>query len=340
MYRDKTPGNSHVVPNLVSAASGLALVRGLFNAGGQGIVPTQPAFPPVHVPLNSPALAPEARPTHVHWSGLTDRGRVRANNEDVFAAFMFDGRHTHFLGRAGRGSLAGGDFVFAVSDGMGGAKLGEFASRTAIDQIARLLPRSFRLSARGMNSGFHDILAEAVDSAHREIIRLGWAYEECWGMGATLSLAWLTPAWMYFAHVGDSRIYHFPRGGALAQVTHDHNQAGWMRRQGQLNEREARAHPSRHSLQQSLGAGNQFLDPHIGAVAHHPGDRFLICSDGLIDGLWDHHLTDLLGSALPLPELTRQMVERSLENSGRDNTTAVVIEMQDETGDTGAPAAG
>jgi protein phosphatase len=253
---------------------------------------------------------------------------VRKNNEDAMAAFTFDGRHTQFLGRQGSATLTDGDFVFMVTDGMGGEKLGEFASRTAIDQIARLLPRSFRLSARGMNNGFQDILTEAVDSAHKAIIKLGWAYEECWGMGTTLSLAWFTPAWMYFAHVGDSRIYHLPRGGPLKQITHDHNQAGWLRRKGQINEREARSHPTRHSLQQSLGGGNQFVDPHIGAVGLQPGDRFLVCSDGLIDGLWDHHLVDILGAELPLPDLNRKMVDLALENSGRDNTTAIVVEVR------------
>ncbi len=248
------------------------------------------------------------------------------------AAFTFDGRHTHFLGREGTAELAVGDCVFMVSDGMGGEKLGEFASRTAIDEVARLLPRSFRLSARGMANGFQDILTEAVDAAHEAILKLGWAYEECWGMGTTLSLAWFTPAWMYFAHIGDSRIYHLPRGGSLNQITHDHNQAGWLRRKGQINEREARSHPTRHSLQQSLGAGNQIIDPQIGAVGLQAGDRFLICSDGLIDGLWDHHLADLLPADQPLAEINRAMVALALENSGKDNITSIVVEV------TAAPA--
>jgi len=291
------------------------------------------AIPPAAADASSP---PDPLALTVHWSGLTDRGRVRPNNEDTFAAFTFNGHHTQFLGRVGDASMTTGDFVFAVSDGMGGAKLGEFASRTAIDHVAKLLPRSFHLAARGMSNGFQDILTEAVDSAHKAIIKLGWAYEECWGMGATLSLAWFTPAWMYFAHIGDSRIYHLPRGGPLKQITHDHNQAGWLRRKGRIAEWEARSHPTRHSLQQSLGGGNQIIDPQIGAVGLQPGDRFLICSDGLIDGLWDHHLIDLLGLDLPLPELNRKMVDLALENSGRDNTTAIIVEVRAET--PGSPA--
>ena len=274
-----------------------------------------------------PATTPS--PT-VHWSGLTDRGRVRPNNEDAFLALSFDGHEVRHLGKTGDASLAGTDFVFAVSDGMGGAKSGEFASRIAVDRITKLLPRAFRLSAAGMTSGFTDILVELFSSIHSDLLQLGSSYEECAGMGATLSLGWFTPEWMYFAHVGDSRIYFLPRAGGLTQVSHDHSHVGWLRRQGQLNEREARAHPRRNALNQALGAGHQFIEPHVGAVGHQPGDRFLFCSDGLIDGLWDRQLEELI--RMPAPERANQtaaqrLVEEAVKNSGRDNTTAVVVEI-------------
>ena len=88
-------------------------------------------------------------PTRLRWSGLTDVGRVRPNNEDAFLALNFDGHDVRFLGKTGEASLDTTDFVFAVSDGMGGAKSGEFASRIAVDRITKLLPRSFRLRAAG-----------------------------------------------------------------------------------------------------------------------------------------------------------------------------------------------
>ena len=94
----------------------------------------------------------------LRWSGLTHVGRVRPNNEDTFLALTFDGHNVHYLGKTGEASFADSDFVFAVSDGMGGAKSGEFASRISIDRITRLLPRSFRLSASGLESGFADVL--------------------------------------------------------------------------------------------------------------------------------------------------------------------------------------
>jgi protein phosphatase len=277
-----------------------------------------------------PLPDPAAPPPDLRWSGLTHVGRVRRNNEDTFLGLTFDGHEVHHLGKTGQASLAGMDFVFAVSDGMGGEKSGEVASRITIDRIIRLLPRSFRLSAVGIDSGFEDTLIELFSQIHADLIELGASYEECAGMGATLSLAWFTPKWMYFAHLGDSRIYYLPRAGGLTQLTHDHSHVGWLRRNGQINERESRTHPRRNALQQALGAGHQFIEPHIGAVAHQPGDRFLICSDGLIEGLWDRQLDELIRT--PPPNLAGQtpaqrLVEESVQTSGADNTTAIVVEV-------------
>jgi protein phosphatase len=261
---------------------------------------------------------------------MTHVGRVRKNNEDTFLALAVDGREVRYLGKTGHAPLGTADFVFAVSDGMGGAKSGEFASRIAVDRITRLFPKAFRLAAAGMGAGFTDLLTELITSIHYDLLKLSYSYEECAGMGATLSLAWFTPEWMYFAHLGDSRIYYLPHDGPMIQVTHDHSHVGWLRRKGEINEREARTHPRRNAIQQALGAGHQFIDPHIGAVGHRVGDRFLICSDGLVDGLWDRQLEEMLRTRAPAGDsrsLAQWMVEESVVNSGRDNTTAVVVEL-------------
>jgi len=279
--------------------------------------PTAPTPPP----------EPPAPPPKLRWSGLTHVGRFRPNNEDAFLALNFDGHELRYLGKTGDASLAGTDFVFAVSDGMGGAKSGEFASRITVDRVSRLLPRAFRLRAAGLSSGFQDILSELFTDIHNDLLKLGSAYEECAGMGCTLSLAWFTPRWMHFGHIGDSRIYYLPRAGGLTQVTHDHTYIGKLRRAGKMNEREHRTDPRRNSLQQALGAGNQFIDPHIGRVGHEPGDRFVICSDGLVDGLWDRQIDELTRSAADGQSIAQQLVETAVQNSGRDNTTAVVVEV-------------
>lgn len=263
------------------------------------------------------------------WSGFSHVGKVRKNNEDAFLALTFDGHEVRFLRRVGEASSARTDFIFAVSDGLGGASAGEFASRITIEQVCHLLPRSFRLSAAGLAGGYADLLPELFTRIHRELTNLARFYEECRGMGTTLSLCWLTPDRLYFCHVGDSRIYYLPGSGKLTQVTHDHTHVGWLRRQGRLTEREARSHPMRNALHQALGAGHQFVDPQVGAVVYEAGDRFLLCTDGLTDGLWDYQLEEHLrappaaGDKRPL---AHRLVEESLERSGRDNTTAVVVE--------------
>ena len=284
------------------------------------------------------APAPTAAPAALRWSGRTDCGPVRPNNEDVFLALKLNGHEVNFLGKTGAASLAGDDFVFAVSDGMGGARSGEVASRITVDRITKLLPRAYRLGAAGLASGFHDVLGELYTAIHRDLLQLGQSYEECAGMGATLSLCWFTPTWMYHAHLGDSRIYWLPRAGGITQLTPDHSHVGWLRRNGKLTEREARAHPGRHALSQALGAGHQFIEPHLGAVSHGPGDRFLICSDGLVDGLWDRQLEALLREE-PHADAAGKLVAAALGNSGRDNTTAVVIELVEPPAVAPAPTA-
>jgi protein phosphatase len=266
-------------------------------------------------------------PIRLQWFGWTDRGRVRPNNEDAFLCLQFDADEVRYLGRLGDAPLEREDFVFAVSDGMGGARAGEFASRIAVEKITRRLPPAYRQAAGGLEAGFDDVLTELFHDIHRALLFLGDSYEECSGMGATLSLCWFRPGWMFHAHIGDSRIYYLPaRAGALKQLTQDDTHVGWLFRNGKLNEREARQHPARNALQKALGAGHQFVDPQIGAVAIEPGDRFLLCSDGLVDGLYDAQLEAHLREA-DSENPARQLVRTAVENSGRDNTTALVIDV-------------
>ena len=266
----------------------------------------------------------------LQWSGMTDVGKVRKNNEDTFLGLQFDAQEVRYLGKLGEASTANADFVFAVSDGMGGAMAGEFASRITVEKITRLLPRAFKQSAVGLNAGVEDVLEELFDQIHAALTVLGESYEECAGMGATLSLGWFTPGWMYFAHIGDSRIYYLPaRGGTLRQITHDDTHVGWLFREGKISEREARSHPRRTSLQKALGAGHQFVTPQVGAVAYEKGDLFLLCTDGLTDGLFDGQLLQRLRSpdaAEAALNPAQRLVAASLACAGRDNTTALVIE--------------
>ncbi len=280
--------------------------------------------------METPRIVSEAH--RLHWSGQTNPGHVRPNNEDSFLALQFNAQEINYLGKIGDAVMGDVDFVFAVSDGMGGAKAGEFASRITVDKIAHLLPRSFKHSAMGMDAGFEDIFDELYEQIHRALVFVGSGDDEVHGMQATLSLCWFTPGWMYFAHIGDSRIYYLPASGKeIKQLSQDDTFVGWLFRTGQISEREARHHPRRTALQKALGGGNQFVDPQVGAVAYEPGDMFMLCTDGLVEGLYDSQLLDLLRrpdaieSAAPP---AHRLVGASLERAGRDNTTAVVVEMR------------
>ena len=269
------------------------------------------------------------RTQKLKWFGCTDCGKFRPNNEDAFLGLQFDATEVNHLGKIGEATMTSTDFVFAVSDGMGGARSGEYASKIAVEKITRLLPRSFHQSAQGLEAGRDDVLSELFTQIHGAITYLGESYEECAGMGATLSLAWFTPGWMYFAHIGDSRIYYLSkREGGIKQITQDDTYVGWLLRNGKINEREARDHPRRNVLQKALGGGNQFVDPQVGAVAYEPGDIFLLCTDGLVEKIYDQQLLELLRapkSAKAKSNPAQTLVNESLEKNSRDNATALVV---------------
>ncbi len=277
---------------------------------------------------DGPGAGPRARV--LRWSGHTDRGKVRVNNEDSFLGHQFDAQEVHHLGKTGEAPIEPCDFVFAVSDGMGGARAGEFASRITVEKITRLLPRSYRLAAEGLQTGFEDVLGELFEQVHRALTFVGGSYEETAGMQATLTMCWFTPGWMHFGHIGDSRLYYLPAGSNnLKQLSQDDTHVGWLFRQGKLSERQAREHPRRTALQKALGAGNQFVEPQVGAVGYEPGDIFLLCTDGLVEGLYDAQLVERLRAA-ESPEMNRAalLVRDAVANSGRDNTTALVVEVK------------
>jgi len=261
------------------------------------------------------------------WSGHTDCGNVRKNNEDSFLGLLIDSSGVRYLGKIGEADSAAADFVFAVSDGMGGAMAGEFASKIAVEKITKLLPSFFHRNAGGYSEAMENVLREVFAEIHRSLDYLGSSYEECRDMGATLSLCWFTPRWLYFAHVGDSRIYRLPKDGPMKQITEDDTYVAWLYRNGQINEREAKTHPRRNVLQKSLGGGHQFAEPQVGAIALETGDRFLLCTDGVTDGLYDDRLEEFLRDSINEPG--KKIVHLAVEASGRDNATAIVVDVLD-----------
>jgi len=271
---------------------------------------------------------PIVRAAQLEWFGWTDIGRVRKNNEDSFLGLRFDAREVQRLGKIGEASLAEHDFAFAVCDGMGGAKAGEYASQIAVDKITTLLPRAFKSSAEGIAPDFVNVLEELYAQAHRALVYLGRSYDECHGMQTTMSMCWFRPGWMYFGHIGDTRIYQLASNkDDLLQLTQDDTHVGWLLRNGKLTDYEARTHPRRNVLQKALGGENHYVDPQVGAVRCESGDTFLLCSDGLTEGLYDHQIVDVLRVKKNGFNPAKALVESAVKGDGRDNATAIVVKV-------------
>jgi len=271
-------------------------------------------------------------PPFLRWSACTDIGRVRTNNEDSFLGLLLDANEVSYLGKFGEAFDASKNYLFALSDGMGGAMAGEFASRIAVEKITRLLPKYLIHLAKddswSLPKTTHSVLEVLVSlfhEIHRELLLLSASYQECHGMGTTLTLCWVRAEQVYFAHIGDSRLYHLPTTGGIIQLSEDDTHVGWLLRQGMITEYQSKHHPRRNLLQKVLGADHQFVTPQVGSVIYHSGDRFLLCSDGVTDQLFNHQLLELLSESM-LESPAAHLVHRAVDRSGNDNTTAIVLE--------------
>jgi PPM family protein phosphatase len=227
----------------------------------------------------------------------TDTGRQRKANEDAYFA---------------RSPL------FAVADGMGGARAGEVASRAAIDAIEGGLPD-------GPGSA-EERLAGLVLEANGRIIEMAKADSERAGMGTTMTAAYVTEGDVAIAHVGDSRLYRL-RAGELERLTEDHTLVAELERQGKITAEEAGRHPQRSIITRALGA-----EPDI-QVDHHTwpardGDVYLICSDGLMM-FPEEQIGEIVRSEPDLRSAARALVDAANRGGGRDNITAVLFRVEE-----------
>jgi protein phosphatase len=224
---------------------------------------------------------------------------------------------------------------------MGGERSGELAGKIAIEQITRMMPTTYLLNDEHLIEASPGILKTLFQSIHTELERLGSYDIACTNMGSTLTLVWIHRSVAMFAHIGDTRLYRIRRsdedatggrssGYQLSQISEDHTFVGWLRRTGQINERQARFHPRKNVLSKALGAGHQFVESHCGTFELQAGDRLILCSDGVIEGLWDHALTDLVlfpDSVQASQPPAQRLVLSAVSESGRDNATAIVLEV-------------
>lgn len=261
----------------------------------------------------------------LHWAAITHNGSRKPRNDDSLVAFASSPDGAETLPPNGCQSLADQDLVFAVSDGMGGGNAGDIASAIILQQMTEIIPETFKAAAAGFFPDSLSHLADALRTIHEKINAAAAGCETKSGMAATLALAWFTPDNLYISNVGDSRIYR-SRGGVLEQLTRDHTSAWNQWKRGEISEIQYRTHPRRAALYEVVGGGHTSVCPHFAAISYQPGDRFLVCSDGLVDGLWERHISDALAACPADPSPTAvTLLKRAIDNSGIDDTSLIVI---------------
>jgi protein phosphatase len=224
-------------------------------------------------------------------SGATNTGNVRSHNED---AILIDRK---------RG-------LGVVADGMGGHASGEVASRITVAAFAQHFDDAVSL---------HEILLQA----HADIIASAAAQPESAGMGATAVAALVDTEHFQIAWVGDSRVYHW-RPGHLRQISRDHSYLELLLRSGEITEEQARNHPQRNVVTQALGLNSP--QPESLEESWQPGDRLLLCSDGLTDELDSAEIKTVLDVSEDIQSATSALIGAALKNGGRDNVSVVLIE--------------
>ncbi|MGB9802603.1 Stp1/IreP family PP2C-type Ser/Thr phosphatase [Desulfofundulus sp.] len=236
------------------------------------------------------------------WSQASDAGLVRRVNEDSLCV------------EPGLG-------LFAVADGMGGHRAGGIASRTAIAELVRFLKAHHPLPDDPGN-----LLVQGVQEANRLVYQLSSSSASYRGMGTTLTAVLVAKEYLHLAHVGDSRVYLL-RGGKILQLTEDHSLVQELVRLGGLSEEQARCHPQRNVLTRALGIEPR-LEVDGGQVKLHPGDKVLLCTDGLTVHLPPHEIGTLVEKNPDLNRAVKKLVEVALERGGSDNITVILMAVE------------
>jgi protein phosphatase len=252
------------------------------------------------------------------WAVRTDPGLRRSSNEDYYCA---------------RPDLG----LFVVADGMGGHVAGEVASRLAVETIQTFIGetagadknRTWPFPFEPAISLEGNRLKAAFRLANRKIANEMADQADLRGMATTASAVLAGKTAGCLAHVGDSRVYAIDvaGGGPLRQLTHDHSWVEEQVRAGTMTEAAARQHPWRNVVTRALSGGT---DPDIDTteITLQPGERFLLCSDGLSGVVAKEEIEHILGDrARTLEDICERLVEAANAGGGPDNVTALVIEI-------------
>ncbi|MDQ8045898.1 MAG: Stp1/IreP family PP2C-type Ser/Thr phosphatase [Solirubrobacteraceae bacterium] len=240
----------------------------------------------------------------VEHAAFTDTGRQRRANEDA---------------------LFSRSPLFAVADGMGGAKAGEIASRTAIDVIGL-----------GVEDGIvRSRLVELVRRANRAVHDAQLRDVDLTGMGTTATVAHVGEDVLTVAHVGDSRAYLL-RSGSLRRLTDDHSLVEEMRRSGKLTAEEAANHPQRSIITRALGPDSS-VEVDVREFKLERGDVVMLCSDGLTGMVPEDRIAEIIGGNARLDTAGRALIAAANAAGGRDNITVVLLRVGDPEDETIEP---
>jgi PPM family protein phosphatase len=290
-------------------------------------------FPAMTAPRQvsiSPADA-EPRPTstNIDLFGLSDRGRVRSDNQDQFLIASL-----HKLLRVHQSSLPPEDIttlisesrghILLVADGVGGRPDGQAASGTVVKTIAHHVTHLMDLYRRldsNNEATFVSELEKSVLKSHDVLVEEG--NKEYGGHGGATTLTMIAALWphAYVIQVGDSRCYRL-RDGRLERMTEDQTMAQALVEQGALTETEARRSPLRGILASALGGRD--MTPRIHATDCRWDDVVLLCTDGLTRHVRDEEIEAELQAIRTAPESCRRLIQLALDRGGEDNVTVVI----------------
>src|SRR5262245_805761 len=268
------------------------------------------------------------------FSGLTDTGRVRPENEDQFLIASLSRSmqvHQTSLGMEDQTRLFGPSRgrLLLVADGMGGHAAGKRASALAVDGIVAYvlgtLPWFFRLR-EGDEEHFLDDLRQALAFCQERLQAEARRVPAARGMGTTLTMAYLIWPRVYVVHAGDSRCY-LRRGDRLWRVTRDHTMAEQLAEKGMLDDPQDSRFS--HVLWNVVGGGTDELAPEVYRGDLALGDSLLLCSDGLSRHVKDDEIARLLGAGVSAEETCRRLVDAANAGGGSDNITAVVAHFRE-----------
>src|SRR5438445_214879 len=236
-------------------------------------------------------------------------GNYRENNEDAIELKQFP-------------DLT----VCLVADGMGGQAAGEIASKRAIEVIPRELKKS--LGPATNHEAAKSIIRQAVVQANEEIIAMGALDRDLKNMGTTIVMAvWRKgSAMIYVTGVGDSRAYLI-RGGQIEQLTVDHSLAQALVEAKTISAEEAREHRFRNVLWKYLGTKEVGEGPEVKAVAIQPGDKFVLCTDGLSGVVSDDKIMSCVEENTDVQKCADALGQLALDSGSRDNVSCIVIEV-------------